>query len=113
MECGREQLGGDKLEAEFHNKRYVRLRTLKEKWPNLLKALRQEMPQATSIELGNLALERRDNWVARCAFCRADIKQNSLNLAAMLGRARVAQRTGHHQAAMQILRQIRESKQKR
>ncbi|MDX1931125.1 MAG: tetratricopeptide repeat protein [Capsulimonadales bacterium] len=58
-------------EASFHAKRYQEIRERKQRWPVLLKALRQDRPLAEWKELGEMALRRRENWIALCAFRRA------------------------------------------
>jgi tetratricopeptide (TPR) repeat protein len=60
-------------ESAFENGEYARIHKMKESWPTLLKALRQvnPPPSATDWEaLGTLALQRRENWIALCAFTR-------------------------------------------
>jgi tetratricopeptide (TPR) repeat protein len=65
------QRQGKAPEVRFHAAQYQALRRVKERWPTLLKALRQDRPLAEWKELGDTALLRRENWIALCAFHRA------------------------------------------
>ncbi len=65
------QREGKAAEARFHAAQYQKLRRIKERWPTLLKALRQDRPLAEWKELGEIALFNRENWIARCAYRRA------------------------------------------
>lgn len=61
-------------EAKFEERQYVRLRQAKDDWPNRLKAMRQITPAPSAVEwriLGEMALERREEWIALCASTRA------------------------------------------
>jgi tetratricopeptide (TPR) repeat protein len=64
------QREGKTPEVRFHAAEYQKLRRIKERWPTLLKALRQDRPLAEWKELGDTALLRRENWIALCAFHR-------------------------------------------
>jgi Flp pilus assembly protein TadD len=65
------QQQGRTPESAFETKWYNRLHTLKEAWPPLLKALRQDRPVQDWKALGEMALNRHEKVIALCAFTRA------------------------------------------
>ncbi len=65
------QKDGRTQESAFEASWYNRLHQLKEAWPPLLKALRQDRPVQDWKALGEMALNRHETWIALCAFTRA------------------------------------------
>jgi tetratricopeptide (TPR) repeat protein len=62
------QQQGLTLEANVHNERYRHLRAMKDAWPPLMKAMRQERPERDWLALGAAALDGHEDWIALCAF---------------------------------------------
>jgi tetratricopeptide (TPR) repeat protein len=61
-------------ESAFETRQYMRLRALKDAWPNQIKAMRQESPEPGLTawkRLAQTALDRHETWVALCASRRA------------------------------------------
>lgn len=87
-------------EARFHVAQYQKLRRIKERWPTLLKALRQDRPVAEWKELGEIALFNRENWIALCAYHRAT-QLAPKDAEAWRGLAAVYKRQGHFIPALE------------
>ena len=66
------RMQGRTREQQFEQAQYQRMRQIKDGWPALLKAMRQpERPVQDWKALGERALQRRETWIALCAFSRA------------------------------------------
>ncbi len=94
---------GRELEAAFHERRYRYLRRLKDGWASLLPALRRESGPAPLAELGELALARRDAWLALCAF-RGAARAAPRDPAIWRGLAAASRRLGRFEPALRAMR---------
>jgi tetratricopeptide (TPR) repeat protein len=97
------QRGGQEAEREFHETEYRRLRRLKEVWPTLLKALRQDRSAQEWQTFGETALKQRDTYLALCAFQRA-VKLAPQNPAAWRGLAAAWKRSGQFEPGLEAMR---------
>ena len=61
-------------ESQFEETQYQRLHRLKDDWPSLLKLLRSDGPLPAWKALGQAALDRRETWIALCAYVRCTQK---------------------------------------
>jgi tetratricopeptide (TPR) repeat protein len=100
------QQQGKTYESQFEAQWYQRMRDLKETWPTLLKAMRQEHPAPGSADwqaLGEMALRRHENWLALCAFTRR-VRLSPVDPAAWRELAAAQKRFGWFEEALDAMR---------
>jgi tetratricopeptide (TPR) repeat protein len=95
-------------ETRFHVRLYETLRRDKERWPSLLKGLRQDLPLADWKELAALALERRENWIARCAI-HGGLRLSPQDSMLLRSLATVEKRDGRFLSALHAVQEARKA----
>jgi Flp pilus assembly protein TadD len=96
------RLAGRKPEAEFHERRYAALRRSKDDWLNLLRVMRGAGSPSDWRRLGEAALERKESWIAVCAFVRLTRLAPS-DFEAWRGLAAASRRLGRFEEALSAM----------
>lgn len=97
---------GRSLEAEHHERRYRRLRGLKDAWANQVPLLRRAGSAREYGALGQTALDRHDPWLALCAFQKATCLMPT-DPELWRGLAAAERRLGRLEEAMDAMRRSR------